>query len=166
MESDSAKQPSKNCETDSTIVPPKSNQEIEMDWREYLFFREELRHEDNLLNQRVSWLVGSQAFLLGGFATLITGGSLMSVLNGIRTYMLIGLPVAGILGVLANYVTILAAVMHIRGVRRLVANRRPSQMPSLKSWHTLQLRMGLFGPLATPLIFLGFWVVILLRIPW
>ena len=80
--------------------------------------------------------------------------------------MLIGLPVAGILGVLANYVTILAAVMHIRGVRRLVANRRPSQMPSLKSWHTLQLRMGLFGPLATPLIFLGFWVVILLRIPW
>ena len=77
--------------------------------------------------------------------------------------MLIGLPVAGILGVLANYVTILGAVMHVRGVRRLVANRRPSQMPSLKSWGTLQLRMGLFGPLVTPLIFLGFWGIILVR---
>jgi hypothetical protein len=147
-------------------APLELDQVPEIDWREYLFYREELRHEDNLINQRVSWLVGSQAFLLGGFATLITQvhGVRVSMLDEIRDYMIIGLPVAGILGGLANYVTILGAVLHVRGVRQLVADRHPSQMPSLKSWHTAQLRMGLFGPLVTPLIFLAFWVTILVKI--
>ena len=146
---------------------PGLGQESEIGWQEYLFFREELRHEDDLINQRVSWLVGSQAFLLGGFATLITGvnGGRVPILDEIRNYMLVGLPVAGILGGLANYVTILGAVLHVHGVRRFVANKRPpSHMPSLKSWHTLQLRMGLFGPLVTPLIFLAFWITILLKV--
>jgi hypothetical protein len=164
MESDFPTQPSRSVKTGSTIASSEPNQDVEMDWREYIFFREELRHEDNLINQRVSWLVGSQAFLLGAFATLITSfGGRVSGLDEIRSYMLIGLPVAGVSGVLANYVTILAAVMHVRGVRQFVANKHMSQMPSLGKWHRLPLRMGLFGPLVTPLIFLGFWTIILIK---
>jgi hypothetical protein len=33
---------------------------------DFVFLREEIRHEDNLINQRLSWLVSSQAFLLTG----------------------------------------------------------------------------------------------------
>ncbi|MGB8356798.1 MAG: hypothetical protein WCD79_23070 [Chthoniobacteraceae bacterium] len=164
MEPDSTTPPSRDVEIGRTMASPEINRGDDMEWREYLFFREELRHEDNLINQRVSWLVGSQAFLLGAFATLITSTLKMSDLGGIRNYMLVGLPVAGITGVLANYVTILGAVLHIRGVRRLVADKRTLQMPSLGKWHGLQLRMGLFGPLVTPLIFLAFWTVILIKI--
>ena|ERR1700677_374410 len=165
MGSDSAPQVSRDVETHSTIVPPKPAQDTDMDWREYQFFREELRHEDNLINQRVSWLVGSQAFLLGAFATLIASfASKVSGLDGLRNYMLIGLPVAGVAGVLANYVAILGAVIHVHGVRRYVANKHPPQMPSLGKWHRLPLRMGLFGPLVTPLIFLAFWAIILIKI--
>ena len=144
----------------------RSADQIDAQWREYLFFREEMRHEDNLINQRVSWLIGSQAFLLGGFATLISAASTVpaSSLDKIKGFMVVGLPVTGILGVAANYVTILAAVMHVRSVRNLVINSPPSQMPSLKNWGTLQLRMGLFGPLVTPLIFLSFWGIILARL--
>ncbi len=139
---------------------------VEIEWREYMFFREELRHEDILINHRLSWLISSQAFLLGGFATLISAGSAtpVSALSKIKDYMLTGLPIAGILGVIASYVTILAAVLHVRGVRRFVGKRYLARMPSLHSWHTLQLRMGLFGPLVTPLIFLTFWIVILWKI--
>jgi hypothetical protein len=138
-------------------------QSTENEWREYLFFREEMRHEDNLINQRVSWLIGSQAFLLGGFATLVSAGSSIpaSALGRIRDSMLIGLPVAGILGVVVNYVTILAAILHVRGIQKFVADRTPGRMPSLRSWHNIHRRMGLFGPLTTPPIFLAFWVVIL-----
>jgi hypothetical protein len=138
----------------------------ELEWREYLFFREEMRHEDNLINQRVSWLISSQAFLLGGFATLIGAGpnTLAGSLGGLKNAMLLGLPIAGILGVLTNYVTLLAAVWHVWGVKKFVANRRTGRMPSLHNWHTLQLRMGLFGPLTAPLIFLGFWIVILVKL--
>ena len=138
----------------------------EMEWQEYTFFRDELRHEDNLINQRVSWLISSQAFLLGGFATLInSGGSTAAAsLSGLRGAMVTGLPVAGILAVFAGYVTILAAVMHVRGIRRLLATRRYKTMPPLHNWHVAQLRMGLAGPLVTPLIFVGFWIVILAKL--
>jgi hypothetical protein len=137
-----------------------------MEWREYVYFREEMRHEDDLINQRVSWLVGSQAFLLGGFGTLITWGygSNVAGMDEIKRFMLVGLPVAGILSVLAGYVTILGAVMHLRGVRQFVAKKQLPKMPSLGSWHSFQLRMGLFGPLVTPLILLGFWVILLVKI--
>jgi len=139
----------------------------ESEWREYTFFREEMRHEDNLINQRLSWLIGSQSFLLGGFATLISVSATVwstSPLRKIMDAMLIGLPVAGLLAVATNYVTILAAVLHIEGMKEFVADRTPKGMPSLRSWHALQRRMGLFGPLTTPLIFLVFWVVILMRL--
>ena len=35
--------------------------------------RRRIEHEDNLLNQRVSWVVSSQAFLLTGYAILLNG---------------------------------------------------------------------------------------------
>ena len=131
--------------------------EDELEWREYVFFREELRHEDNLINQRVSWLISSQAFLLGGFATLInsSGFGSATTLGSLKSAMVTGLPVAGILAVGAGYSTILAAVWHVHGVRQLMATRGIKRMPSLHNWHTLQLRMGLFGPLVTPADFRG-----------
>ena len=33
--------------------------------------RRRIEHEDNLLNQRVSWIVSSQPFLLTGYASLL-----------------------------------------------------------------------------------------------
>ena len=137
--------------------------EDEIQWREYQFFREEMRHEDNLINQRVSWLIGSQAFLLGGFATLVNaaGYTPASGLDKLKGVMVEGLPIAGILAVLAGYSTILAAVMHVHGIRRLMRDRRFNQMPSLYNWHLLLRRMGILGPLVTPLIFVAFWIVIL-----
>jgi hypothetical protein len=140
--------------------------EDELGWREYVFFREELRHEDNLINQRVSWLISSQAFLLGGFATLINSSGFgdLSKLSSLKSAMVTGLPVAGILAVFAGYSTILAAVLHVGGVRRLVAKRPIKRMPNLHNWHPLERRMGLFGPLVTPLIFVAFWIIILAKI--
>ena len=137
----------------------------EMDWREYLFFREEMRHEDNLINQRVSWLIGSQAFLLGAFATLVnaTGNTPAPSLDKLKGLMVEGLPIAGILAVLAGYSTILAAVIHVNGIRRYIQHRQCRQMPSLYDWHLLTRRMGMIGPLVTPLIFVAFWIVVLAK---
>lgn len=38
----------------------------------YQAFRGQLEHEDNLINQRVSWLVGSQSFLFVPYVLLVT----------------------------------------------------------------------------------------------
>lgn len=37
----------------------------------YQLFRSQIEHEDNLVNHRVSWLVGSQSFLLGTYVFLV-----------------------------------------------------------------------------------------------
>ena len=136
-----------------------------MEWREYLFFREEMRHEDDLINQRVSWLIGSQAFLLGGFATLVNaaGNPSASTLDKLKGVMVEGLPIAGILAVLAGYSTILAAIIHVNGIRRFLRHRRFTQMPSLYDWHLSTRRLGMVGPLVTPLIFVAFWIVVLAK---
>lgn len=39
-------------------------------------YRSQIQHEDNLLNQRVSWIVTSQAFLLGTYVFLINSPAL------------------------------------------------------------------------------------------
>jgi hypothetical protein len=134
-------------------------------WQEYQFFRDELRHEDILINSRVSWLISSQAFLLGGFATLFSANasSGSAEFHYLRGLLLMGIPLAGLLGVVVNYVTILGAVLHVRGVRKITKTIRVPRMPTLNNWHTPQLWMGLFGPLATPLIFLSFWATILVK---
>ena len=147
----------------SSSEPAVSQDEVE--WREYLFFREEMRHEDDLINQRVSWLIGSQAFLLGGFATLVNaaGNTPTSSLDKLKGVMVEGLPIAGILAVLAGYSTILAAVIHVNSIRPYMRYRRFKQMPSLYDWHLLPRRLGMLGPLVTPLIFVAFWIVILAK---
>lgn len=70
--------------------PPGAPDSLENTWREYLFFREEMRHEDGLINQRLSWLISSQAFLLGGFATLISTNSNpgITAMTSVRELML------------------------------------------------------------------------------
>jgi hypothetical protein len=61
--------------------------------------RDQLQHEDNLITQRLSWLMGSQAFLFTAYAIVLNGperpktalmGSLQNVLLGT-------LPVVGFL---------------------------------------------------------------------
>ena len=75
---------------------------------EYIFLREEMRHEDNLINARLSWLVNSQSFLFGAFAIILNGSAeakfpLYAKLNVI---LVTWLPVAGILAAAASYLTI------------------------------------------------------------
>jgi hypothetical protein len=52
---------------------PTTGDELTKD--EYTFLSEEMRHEDNLINARIPWLVNSQSFLFGAFATTLNGGA-------------------------------------------------------------------------------------------
>ena len=76
--------------------------------REYVFLREEIRHEDNLVNARLSWLVSSQAFLLSGFAIPLNGTaqSLFPTYAKLNVILVTFLPVAGVVTVVASYLTI------------------------------------------------------------
>jgi hypothetical protein len=57
------------------MIPPHVSLDNGLSIEEYVFLREEIRHQDNLINARLSWLVSSQSFLLSGFAVTLNGSA-------------------------------------------------------------------------------------------
>ena len=131
---------------------------------EYSFLREEIRHEDNLINQRLSWLVSSQSFLLTGFAISLNGPiqTKLPAYDRLNTALVAWLPVAGVLTDVVSCVTIMAALLHMRDIRRLAGESHPQHFPSVQGT-ALTRAMGLSGPVATPFIFLVVWLALLLH---
>ena len=57
------------------MTPADTSQVEALSLDEYVLLREEIRHQDNLINARLSWLVSSQAFLLSAFAVTLNGAA-------------------------------------------------------------------------------------------
>src|SRR5580765_3928510 len=118
---------------------------------EYRFLREEMRHEDNLINARLSWLVNSQSFLFGAFAITLNGStqSKFPMYARLNVILVTWLPMAGILAAVASYLTIWAAILHIRKVRRLAGAKYPPHLLPLHGEVSIG-RMGLSGAVLIP----------------
>jgi energy-converting hydrogenase Eha subunit C len=131
---------------------------------DYVFLRQEMRHEDDLINARLSWLINSQSFLFGAFAITLNGSpsSKITMYAKLNVVLVNWLPVAGILSVAVSYLTILAAILHMRRVRRLARGKHPPNLLPLQGEIFIG-RMGLSGAVVTPLIFLSVWFAIILE---
>jgi hypothetical protein len=132
---------------------------------EYIFLREEMRHEDNLINARLSWLVNSQSFLFGAFAITLNGSaqSKFPMYAKLNVILVTWLPLAGILAAAASYLTIWAAILHIKRVRRLAQGKYPPHLLPLNG-EIFTGRMGLSGAVFIPIIFLAVWIAVILKI--
>ncbi len=130
--------------------------------RDYYFLREEIRHEDSLINQRLSWLASSQAFMLTGFAIAVNGPvqSKLPLYERLSLALITWLPVAGVLTIVVSYLALWAAILHMRGIRRAAGDTHPKHLPMVQGT-PLQRRLGLAGPVLTPLIFLTLWLIII-----
>jgi hypothetical protein len=123
---------------------------------EYIFLREEMRHEDNLINARLSWLVNSQSFLFGAFAITLNGSaqSKFPMYAKLNVVLVTWLPVAGILAGAVSYLAIWAAILHIKRVRGLAQGKYPPHLLPLNG-EIYTGRMGLSGAVFIPIIFLA-----------
>ncbi|MDB6064129.1 MAG: hypothetical protein JWR26_337 [Pedosphaera sp.] len=130
----------------------------------YVFLREEIRHQHNLINQRLSWLVSSQAFLLTAFAIALNSPvqSKLPAYEKLNMALVNLLPVAGVLTCFLGWLTIWAAILQLRKVRETLGNTNPPHFPSVQSSIAVQ-RMGLSGPFFIPMLFLAVWMVLLLQ---
>jgi hypothetical protein len=131
---------------------------------DFAFLREEIRHEDMMLNQRIMWLVSSQSFLLTGFAIALNGPLQVRFVRyeHLAVALVSWIPVVGVTISLICQITILAGLLHMWHIRRLAHTFHPSNLPwvhgtSLTRW------LGLAGPALTPLIFLIVWIAFLAR---
>ena len=136
----------------------------------YQLFRGRVEHEDNLIIQRLSWLVASQSFLFTAYA--ITTNGLSNVEPKLagrfleQAELLFRLiPTVAIGVALLIYISILAALRAIRQIRRLYqANSLPAELPPIQTSATTRL-LGLSAPLLLPLLFVSVWLVLLLNGP-
>ena len=130
----------------------------------YNILRDQLQHEDNLITQRLSWLMGSQAFLFTAYAIVLNGPErAKSVRVGaLQDDLLAILPAVGLLSAALIYISILAGVLAMFGIHRLArefCDDAAFRFPPLRG-SKLKRYMGFASPLVLPPIFIIVWLLI------
>jgi len=132
----------------------------------YRVFRSRIEHEDNLIIQRLSWLVASQSFLFTAYA-IVTNGLSASVPNNGNVFLdqqllLVRLiPLVAVFNSLLIYITILAALKAMRELRQdYQAHLGRIETPPLQTSRTTRM-LGLSAPLLLPLRFIAVWLILL-----
>jgi hypothetical protein len=126
--------------------------------------RHRLEHEDNLLNQRLSWILTSQSFLLTGYAILLNAPAALRSETYARDHHLLMalIPLSGVVTVFLLWAAIIAALLAMRDLRA-----RARAHPGFESSH-IQGRpmtrwLGIAAPTLIPAVFLVSWLVIMLH---
>ena len=146
----------------ATVNPPENISPLER----YQLFRNRIEHEDNLVMQRLSWLMASQSFLFTAFAIVTNGLSGLPSSGGntfvgrLQTLTEI-IPVVALVNSLLIFVSILAALKAITELRREYL-RQPELLKTLPLQTSRVARAaGLSAPVLLPLLFFAVWLFLL-----
>jgi hypothetical protein len=127
----------------------------------YNILRNQLQHEDNLITQRLSWLMGSQAFLFTAYAIVLNGPERPknALIGSLQDYLLGILPAVGLLSAVLIYVSIVAGVIAMVAIYRLAGHFCDAALrfPPLQGGK-LTRYMGFASPLLLPPIFITVWL--------
>jgi hypothetical protein len=129
---------------------------------EFSLIQARLSHEDDLVNQRVSWLVNSQSFLLTAYAITLNGLAVdaSKPMAIVQRKLLNLLPVVGVVCVLLVCVALIGGLSAIGELRRFAATQYPKDRLFLISKPTTQF-LGVSAPVLIPLVFLVIWSAVL-----
>jgi hypothetical protein len=135
----------------------------------YQLFRNRIEHEDNLIMQRLSWLMASQSFLFTAYAIVTNGMSISPTAaaanvfaNHLSTLGQI-IPIVALLNSLLIFVSILAALKAIRELRRGY-QQRPGALEIIPLQTSRVARvLGLSAPVLLPPLFLAVWLFLLVQ---
>ncbi len=129
----------------------------------------QLRHEDDLIGLRMSWLVISQSFLFGTFATLVGLRSVAGTAADAVRLLLLLIPSVGVFVPVLVLVSVGAATYAMsqwRAERDRICNLPEAQhldWPSLKRWKLVTV-LGNSLPITASVGFLLAWLVILILV--
>jgi len=126
--------------------------------------RERIEHEDNLLNQRVSWIVSSQAFLLTGYAMLLNAPMQLRNEEFVRAHTLLMklVPLTSIIVTALLWFSVLAGILAMHDLRAR-ARTHPGYEASHIQGRPLTRVIGLTTPALVPVVFLITWLLLMLR---
>jgi hypothetical protein len=129
---------------------------------EFSLIQARLSHEDDLVNQRVSWLVNSQSFLLTAYAITLNGlaADASKPLAIVQRKLLNLLPLVGVACVLLVCVALIGGLSALGELRRFAKSEYPKDRLFLISKPTTQF-LGVSAPVLIPLVFLAIWLAVL-----
>jgi hypothetical protein len=133
----------------------------------YRVVRSQIEHEDDLVSQRLSWFLASQAFLFTAYAISLNGPTQLHFQNleAQAKLLMILLPLLAIASALLIWISVLAGVSAMRTLRmnfERSAGKLPAQLPSLQTAGRALLG-GQLGPVFIPPMFIAVWLILLLR---
>jgi hypothetical protein len=124
--------------------------------------RSEIKHEDDLIGQRVSWFTASQAFLLTALAIAHQGKTSLPTPSNNALFPLI--PIVALCSSILIFCGVLAgigALFQWRNRLNALASRYPD-VPRLANDAWI-MALGWSVPIALPLVFIIAWVYLLLH---
>ena len=128
--------------------------------QEYLFYRAEVKHEDDLIGQRINWFMASQAFLLTALAIAHKGETNMPSPTNNPFFPLV--PIVALIASMFIFAGVIAGTVALSNwrarVRELV--REHPQLPYVKNEAWI-VPAAWSGPLVTPLAFISAWLYLL-----
>jgi hypothetical protein len=132
----------------------------------YQIIRSQIEHEDNLINQRLSWFVAAQAFLFSAYAILLNAPAQVRLQRfATQQEILLSLiPLVAIAVSILIYITVIAALLAMANLRRLLKNHMEDSalLPPVQGYRQTFL-LGQATPILIPFVFMSSWIVLLTK---
>lgn len=130
---------------------------------QYALLRQQVEHEDNLMTQRLSWLVAAQSFMFTAYAIVLNAPEHAATLMHARQqgYLIAVIPSVAIATNALIYISVLAGVLAMRALRSQWGLVSEAGAISTIQGSALTRRMGLAPPILLPLVFLGVWIFLI-----
>lgn len=134
----------------------------------YRIVRAQIEHEDNLVSQRLSWLLASQSFLFTAYAITLNGPlqSHFKTFESNAELLVSLLTVVGIVSALLIWISVLAGISAMRKLKfdfeHRVGTALPEGIPPIQTTGRT-LRAGQLGPVLIPLLFITAWLILLVH---
>lgn len=133
----------------------------------YQLMHEQIESENSSMNQRVNWLIISQSFFFGGFATLLS--SPPDPENGsyavIHDLLLWTIPGISLITSILIYIGIIVSLVYMADLRRLFQaypkDHTTELFPPIQGTTTMR-RLAQLPAIAVPLLFICAWAVLLI----
>lgn len=141
----------------------------------YELIRGQIDHQDNLVSQRVTWQIITQAFFFGAYASVLNAPkeAKSPLFEAEQLLLLWLLPIAGLLAGALTYISIIVSLKTIEYLRSLYESFSDSKTPeedtSSKLYPHIQglphlTKWAKLTPMWMPAVFTFAWLTILMRL--
>ncbi|HEY9667321.1 MAG TPA: hypothetical protein V6C91_10985 [Coleofasciculaceae cyanobacterium] len=147
-----------------TITLPKPTSSAEL----YRIIRERIDYEENLLNQRVIWLIFSQSFLVSAYAIMLNSPpEPKSPMYGeLQSSLIWLLPILSLILSIIVYLSVISALYHITQLRKSFETYPKDEtidhFPAMNDTSFIRW-LGALPPILVPLLFIGAWAFLLIK---